>query len=63
MVSPHMHPHTKNIATKYHQLWSFVTNDDVKIKYVNTMEQISDCFLKSLDSELLGYLRYKIKSW
>ena len=45
---------------KYYHFWKFVTNGDVKIKHVNTKEQIVDIFNKPLESEFLGYLHYKL---
>ena len=62
-VSPQMQPRTKHIAIKYHHFRSFVANGDVKIKHVNTKEQIADIFTEPLDSELFGYLRSKFNSW
>ena len=59
-VSPQRRPHTKHITIKYHNFWSFVANGDVKIKHINTKEQIVDIFTKLLDSKLFGYLRYKL---
>ena len=59
-VGMKMWPLTKNIAIKYHHLWSFVTNGDIEIQYIDTKEQISDIFTKQLDSELFRYLCYKI---
>ena len=58
-VSLQIRPHTKHIAIKYHHFWTFVKNGDVEIKYVDTKEYIADIFTKTLDSDLLGYLRYK----
>ena len=33
------------------------------LSIVNTKEQITDTFMKPLDSELFGYIRYKINGW
>ena len=59
-VSPQMRPRTKHIYIKYHHFLSLFANGDIKIKHVDTKEQITDIFMKPLDSELFGYLRYKI---
>ena len=50
----------KHIVIKYHHFQSFVANGDVEIKHVDTKEYIADIFMKPLDSELFGYLRYKL---
>ena len=59
-VSPQIRPHTNHIAIMYHHFRSFVVNGDVQIKHADTKEQISDIFTKPLDSELFGYLCYKL---
>ena len=59
-VSPQMQPRTKHIAIRYHHFRRFVANSGVKIKHVDTKEQIEGIFKKPLDSELFGYLRYKL---
>ena len=61
VVSSLMRHCAKHIDIKYHHLQSFVANGDVKIKHVDTKEQIADIFTKQLDSELFRYLRYKLK--
>ena len=58
-----MLPLKKHIAIKYHHFQSFVENGDVKIEHVDIKEQIADIFMKPLDSELFGYIRYKINGW
>ena len=55
-----MGPCRKHIIIKHHNFQSFVVNGDVKIKHVNTKEQITYIFTKPLDSKLFGYLPYKI---
>ena len=49
-VSLQMRPRTNHISIKYHHFRSFFTNGDVKIKHVDTKEQIADIFTKPLDS-------------
>ena len=53
----------KHISIKYHHFQVFVANGHVKIKHFDTKEQIADIFTKPLDSELFGYLLYKINVW
>ena len=50
----------KHINIKYHQFQSFVANGDVEIQHIDIKEQIADIFRKPQDSELFGYLRYKL---
>ena len=59
-VSPQIWTCTKHIDIKYNQLQIFVANGDQK--NVNIKEQITDIFKNPLDSELFGYLRYKLNS-
>ena len=63
MVPPQLRPRTNHIDIKYHHLRSFVANCDVKIKHVDTKEQIADIFTKPLDYELFRYLRYKFNGF
>ena len=41
-VAPQMLTCTNHIAIKYHHLWSFFANGYVKIKHVDTKEQVAD---------------------
>ena len=59
-ISPQMQSCKKHIAIKYHHFQSFVANGDVNIKNVDTKEKITDIFMKLLDSELFGYIRYNL---
>ena len=62
-VYPQMQPHTKHIAIKYHHFWSCVANGDVEVKHIDIKEKITNIFTKPLDSELFGYLCYKLNGW
>ena len=42
-------PRTKHIAIKYHHFRSFVINKIIRVCYIDTREQKSDIFTKSLD--------------
>ena len=55
-----MRPCMKQIVFKYDHFRSFAANLDKKIKHINTKEQTADNFTKPLDSELFGYLHYKL---
>ena len=46
-----MHTETKHIAIKYHNLRERVQEKEVKLKYVNTKEQIVDIFTKALPKD------------
>ena len=59
-VSLQMRCCTKLIVIKFHHFRSFIANDDVEIKHVDTKEHITDIFMKPPDYELLGYLRFKL---
>ena len=53
----------KHIAIKYHHFQSFVTKGDVEIQHIDTKKQLADIFVKTLDSELLRYIHYKLNNW
>ena len=63
MVSLQIRPRTNHITINYHHFQNFVANGDVKIKHVNTKEQIVDIFMNILDYELFEYIRYKLNGW
>ena len=62
-VASKMWPRTKHIAIKYHHFRSFVVNGDVEIQHIDIKEQITDIFMKPIDYELFGYIRYNNNSW
>ena len=62
-VSPQMQTQTKHITIKHHNFQSFFTNVDLEIKHVDTKKQITDMFMKPLDSDLFVYLQYKLNFW
>ena len=55
-----MHTKTKNIAIKYHYVRELVQDKEVKMKYVNTKEQIVGIFTKALPKDAHEYLRGKL---
>ena len=55
-----MHMKTKHISIKYHYLREFVKEKEVRMKYVNTKEQLVDIFTKALPKEAHEYLRGKL---
>ena len=58
--NPVMHSKTKHIAIKYHFLRELVQDKEVRLKYVNTKEQIVDIFTKALPKDAFLYLRGKL---
>ena len=55
-----MHTKTKHIAIKYHYLRELVQDKALRMEYVNTREQLSDIFTKSLPKEPHEYLRSQL---
>jgi hypothetical protein len=55
-----MHSKTKHIPIKYHFLWEQVAENNIKVEYVGTKEQVTDIFTKPLPWEAFEYLRQRI---
>jgi hypothetical protein len=55
-----MHSKTKHIPIKYHFLREKVTEQNVKMEYIGTKEQVVDIFTKPLPRETFEYLRQKL---
>ena len=55
-----MHTRAKHIAIKYHFLREMVQDKEVRLEHVNTKEQITDMFTKSLPKDEFLYLRGKL---
>lgn len=51
------HSKTKHITIKYNFLKEKVEENEVRLVYVNTKEQITDIFTKPLSKESFEYLR------
>ena len=62
-VAPQIRPRTNQILIKYHQFRIFFAKCDMYTNNVDTKEHIVDIFKKPLDTELLGYLCYKLNVW
>ena len=58
--NPMMHAKTKHIAIKYHYVRELVEDKEVKMKYVNSKEQIDDIFTKPLSKDAYEYIRGKL---
>ena len=61
--APRYRPRTKHIAIKYHHFRERVQNGTIKIKPIDTNEQIADQFTKGLQAGTFQYLRGKLLGW
>jgi len=52
-----MHSRTKNISIKYNFLREKAANQEVKLAYVPTKEQVVDIFTKTLSKDTFECLR------
>ena len=55
-----MHSKTKHIPIKYHFLREKARDQNIKLEYVNSKEQIADIFTKPLPIEAFENLRDKL---
>ena len=55
-----MYSKTKHIPVKYHFVREQVTENNFKLEYVGTKEQIADIFTKPLPREAFDYLHLKL---
>ena len=55
--NPVMHSKTKHIPIKFHFLREHVIEKNIRLEYVDTKEQITDIFTKTLPREAFEYLR------
>lgn len=58
--NPVMHSKTKHISIKYHFLCEQVVEQNIRLEYINTKEQIADIFTKPLPQEAFKHLRQKM---
>jgi hypothetical protein len=58
--NPVMHSMTKHIPIKYHFLWEKVAENNIRVEYVGTKEQVVDIFTKLLPRESFEYLRQRL---
>ena len=58
--NPVFHSKTKHIPIKYHFVREQVNEQQVKLEYVNTKEQVADIFTKPLPKDAFDYLREKL---
>ena len=58
--NPVMHSKTKHISIKYHFVREQVAENNIKLEYVCTKEQIADIFTKPLPCEAFEYLHQNL---
>jgi hypothetical protein len=58
--NPVMHSKKKHITIKFHFLREQDTENNIKVEYIGTKEQIEDIFTKPLPRETFEYLREKL---
>ncbi|CAJ2639996.1 unnamed protein product [Trifolium pratense] len=56
--NPVFHDRSKHIDTRYHYIRECVSNNDVKLEYMKTDDQVADIFTKPLKREHFVKLRY-----
>jgi len=61
--APKMRPRTKHIALKYHHFRSHVASGDIKIRWIDTKNQLADIFTKPLPEPLFTTLRLLLLGW
>lgn len=58
--NPELHNRSKHIDVRYHYIRDLVEDETIKIKYVQSKEQVADIFTKPLPKEQFVYLRNKL---
>jgi hypothetical protein len=58
--NPMMHSKTKNIPIKYHFQWEQVAENNIRVEYVRTKEQVANIFTKPLPWEAFKYLHQRL---
>ncbi len=62
-IEPKYRPRTKHIAIKYHHFREHVKNKSIKVKKIDTKEQLADIFTKPIEKHQFEYLRNKLMGW
>ena len=61
--TPKMRPRTRHIAIEYHHFREHVRKGEIKVKWIETKEQLADIFTKPLAEPLFVSLREKLLGW
>ena len=61
--SPKFTPPTKHIAIKYHHFRSFVADETIITKHINTKEQLEESFTKPLPEKDFCFLWHLFMGW
>ena len=56
-------PRTKHFALKYHHFREHVQKGLIEINLIDTLEQVSNIFIKALPFPIFNYLREKMMGW
>jgi hypothetical protein len=62
-LPPQFAPRSKNYATKTIWFWEEIHKRGIKLKKIETSEQLGDIFTKGLPQAMFEYLRAKIIGW
>ena len=62
-TSENVRPRTRHIATKYYRFKDEVRRGKVQVIKVDTKQNISDIFTKSLVKDTFEYLRFRLMGW
>jgi hypothetical protein len=61
LKNPVMHSKMKHIPIKCHFLWEQVVENNIRVEYVATKEQVEDILTKPLPRESFEYLRQRVE--
>jgi hypothetical protein len=56
-----MHSKTKHIPIKYHFLLEHVAENNIRVEYVGTKEQVAEIFTKPVPREAFEYLFQRLE--
>ena len=59
-LNPVQHFKTKHIEIRYHFIRDHIRQGEIKLKYVNTHDNLADIFMKPLDEAIFRELRHEL---